>query len=83
MTLREKMLRTLQNRGLSQEDAEVVLKQYEETGLAAKTLEGRWDDDITGYDLSLLSSIWINVKHTAKIWIDEHCPEAWFRTMFE
>ena len=50
--------------------------------LAARSMTGRWNDDIEGYHSQLLAVIWRSARRIALGWIDENLPQAWFRPMF-
>jgi hypothetical protein len=41
-----------------------------------------WNDPIDGYPLPFKVTIWFVTKNEALAWIDETCPEAFFRELF-
>jgi len=47
-----------------------------------EAMQGRWNDDASGYPPPLLNVAWFSVKHHALGYIDETCPQAWFRPLF-
>jgi len=81
MTIAERMKTMLVDNGLFDSDAVKVMEQAKESEVLS-CMNGRWDEDITGYQSSLLSVVWISVKSIALSHIDETCPGAWYRSMF-
>jgi hypothetical protein len=82
MTIREKFEQMLYERGLFPEQAKAVMdRAVEDAALAA--MRGRWGDDVSGYSEQLIPALGVSVGRVALEWINENCPEAWFRSLFE
>lgn len=81
MTIEEKMQELLEAKGMFASDAKKVVTAAKESPVL-KNMERRWSDDISGYQKSLLSTVWMVVRSVAKDWIEENCPKAWFRSEF-
>jgi hypothetical protein len=47
-----------------------------------QNMKERWADDIEGYPQPLLTGLWLQCCTIALQWIDENCPDAWFRGAF-
>lgn len=45
------------------------------------SMKFRWHEDTTAYPPQLLAVVWLSVKKLALEYIDEVCPEAWYRPM--
>ena len=74
MTVRQKIEDTLVEHGLWEDEAKKVVAEAEkDEGLSA--MQGRWDGDITGYPVSVLSVTWTAVKHLAVEWLKANKPE--------
>lgn len=81
MTIRQTITDRLISCGLMPDDAAKVMDDV----IAAEEnapMQGRWDDEATGYPPSILSLAWFSAKQHALAWIDANCPQAWFRGMF-
>ena len=46
-------------------------------------MKGRWNDDVAGYPDYLLVALTPGIKHVAAAYIEENCPLAWFKPMFD
>jgi len=45
-------------------------------------MDGRWNHSFIDYPDLIRTLLWIAVKPIALEYIDEKCPQAWFRPMF-
>lgn len=81
MTFRQKAIELLYSNGMFREDAEKVVQNVI-AHPSNEAMQGRWDDDIAGYPPQMLNVLWFTVKSFAVEWIDENCPQAWFRPLF-
>jgi hypothetical protein len=82
MTIRKIFEQRLYENGLFQDQAAEVVRRAEEAE-GNEAMRGRWDDDESGYPPQLIPVVWLSVKAAALAWIDENCPGAWFRPLFE
>lgn len=82
MTFEEKLLELLQELGMFSNQAEEVLEMVKKDK-ANESMDGRWADDISDYPDTIIKILWFGAKYTALAYIDENCPKAWFRPMFE
>ena len=81
MTFEEKMKAMLVERGLFDEQADVVIQNAKEK--IGDSMAHRWREDSEGYPPSVIAVLWISVKNEAKDYIAENLPKALFRPMFE
>ncbi len=81
MKIRDKMLKELQEHGLSEEQAAKVMESFESNSLG-EPMKGRMDDNEKDYPPAILTATWMSVKLTALNWIDENSPRHWARPMF-
>jgi len=80
-TFREAILHGLVSRGMFADQAYAVVARFA-TSDAAETMAGRWDDTMKGYPPIMLPVLRGSVDAEALRYIDECCPEAWFRPLF-
>ena len=82
MTVKEKMRERLVECGMFDEEADEVLVRVRE----AKENEfmlADWNRQTDGYPDTFLVVLWVTVRKAALAWIDEHCPDARYRSMVE
>lgn len=82
MTVEEKLVDMLYNQGLFRPQA-VEIVEHVKADKANESMAERWQDVADGYPDQIFAVLWISVKDHALQWIDENCPNAWFRPMFE
>ncbi len=82
MTVKEKGLARLYECGLFQDQAEAIMELVI-ADPANKSMKERWNDAIEDYPQALWNVLWLSIKRVTRKYIEEHCPEAWFRSMFE
>ena len=82
MTFKEKMVELLHGQGMFQSQAEAVVELVI-ADPANEAMKGRWNEDIAGYPPEIVAVLWLSTKHTAREWIAENCPRAWFRPLFD
>ena len=80
MKIREYAKDYLTKGGMFPNDADTVLATVE---AETKQMVGRWDEDTEGYPSQLLAVLRFVLNRAALDWIDEHCPQAFYRAMFE
>lgn len=73
-------MKELTVKGMFDDQAKAVMDRVIKVN---KSMEGRWDNDISSYPRSVLVVISLSVSDEAVKYIKEECPEAWFRPMFE
>lgn len=78
----EQLLRTrLFNSGLSDFQVDAVVERVKGAPENA-AMAHRWSDEVDGYSPQMQAVLWLTTKRHALAWIDETCPQAWFRGMF-
>jgi hypothetical protein len=82
MTFKEKVLDLLYNNGMFQDQAEQVLERVV-TDDACTDFQGRWNDRVEDYPSLMVNLLWMAVKRVALAWINENCPQAWFKPLFD
>ena len=70
----------LQKRGMFNSQAETVMQKVVAQN---DQMDGRWNEDISEYPPMMKNLIWINIENEALKYIKKHCPEAWFRPVFD
>lgn len=82
MIFTDKLKELLMENGLSSDDADKVMKLVVNDPVN-KAMEGRWHEDVSGYPPAIINLMWMSTKPIALKWIDDNCPLAWFRPMFD
>lgn len=62
---------------------ELVVEQSRDEENLLYPMQARWHDDVTDYPPQLFAATRMTIKRVALAWIDEHCPQAWYRSMVE
>ncbi len=84
MTIRETLKKRLCDNGLSDQQAQEVMdREIEEDAEGQKLMAHRWNDRMEDYPAAMLNVLWFSVRRRTLQYIDEKCPKAWFRPMFE
>ncbi len=81
MTVEQKLKKMLFDCGMHEDRCGAVIELVKTE--TSKSMGKHWEDAADGYPDCLLSALWLVAKHYALEYIDENCPEAWFRPMFE
>lgn len=81
MTTREKVIKQLEDNGMFLEQAEQVFKKAQPL-LKRDDYTITWDRPASEYPEPFYNVLWVMIKPIALQWIDENCPQAWFRPMF-
>jgi len=81
MTFREWGRKYLEERGMFEQQARIVLEDME-ADPANEAMAGRWKDHIEGYPTSMLAVMAVALNRAAVEWIDANLPKAWYRPMF-
>lgn len=74
MTIRQKNEEELVNHGLWDDEAKTVVTEAEKEK-SLEAMQGRWDEDTTGYPAPLLAVTWMSVKHHATEWLKANKPQ--------
>ena len=81
MAIEEKIKELLASNGLSSRQCDEVLQLLKDDEANAP-MKDRWTDNVDDYLPSVIDVLWIGAKDKALEYIDENCPQAWFRPMF-
>ena len=79
MNFIDSMKKYLSENAMSEDDVEGVIALVEEHALF-NSMQGRLNEDVFAYPNIMMNLCIINIKVVALEYIDEHCPQAWFRT---
>lgn len=82
MTIRQWAEKYCFENGMFEKDAKAVV----EMAIADKeneAMERRWDEPIDGYPPQLLAVLTMSINQAAIKHIEENCPQAWYKAMFE
>ena len=82
MTIEEACKNLLTRQGMSEHQASEIMKGVK-GHRASPSMIPRWNDPADSYTDAALATIWVVVKECALAWIDENCPQAWNRSLFE
>jgi hypothetical protein len=74
------LLSELVKNGMFQNQAEEVMQQFMPNH---PTMNDRWDSQMDEYPQVMRAVLWMNLKHEALKYINEKCPMAWFKPLFE
>lgn len=79
VTLSDKFENMLSECMLMPEDIKTVMD------IAKKELPEsiEWNSSADGYPVVFYSATWFSIKRIVLTWIDENCPNAFYRMMFE
>lgn len=83
MTTKEKLKKMLTECGMSDSEADDVLKEV--IPRIESLMPGiTWDRPANEYPDALYNDVmWLPLRDAALKWIDKNAPQAWFRSMFE
>lgn len=82
MTIEQKLTKYLEGNGMFAEDAAATMELIKADGTLRKEMAHRWNDDTEGYPAPMMGILMLTANRYALLWIDKHCPEAWYRSMF-
>jgi hypothetical protein len=68
--------------GLFEDQAEKVINNYR-TSDAGSAMNGRWDDDISGYPDVTLNVLWFGTKRFALEFLEKECPDHWAKELLK
>jgi len=78
MTIQKRIESELVDCGLWPKEADAVMKELK---AGNTSMEGRWDEDETGYPLELLAALFLAAKIKAVEWIDSNKPSHFARSL--
>jgi len=81
-TFKEAVIEELTSSGFFPDQAQEVFERLV-ANPAQASMQGRWNDDYTGYPKSIYAIVLLAVKGIALEYIKEKMPKAWFRPMFD
>ncbi len=81
MTWKEWMLSELMSKGMFEEQSKTVAASVMAANAVAD-MQSRWNNKVEDYPPIMKVLIWLTVKKEALKFIDQNCPQAWFREMF-
>ncbi len=81
MTFEIKIKEYLEDNGMFPENSKAVFEAMKSTK-ENEAMSQRWYDDPSDYPSIILRLAIISARHYALIWIDENCPDAWYRPLF-
>ncbi|MGZ3302958.1 MAG: hypothetical protein ACXVBG_18885 [Isosphaeraceae bacterium] len=82
MTLREWAMDYCLQRGMPPTSAKAVLERVDLETNVEMTCPWEWDTT-DGYSAFLLDVLSICIDLAAVTWIEQNCPEAWYKPMFD
>lgn len=83
MTVRERLEGMLVSNGMSERQAKKVMDiAIPKLDEIIEDYKMRWNGDSSEYPSVIYSILFQGVKPIALAYIEEKCPEAWFKTMF-
>jgi hypothetical protein len=86
MTIKEKLKKMITSRGMFESQFDQVFPLIEAELLSFTSRASinpiDWEDSAESYPEILYKVIWVTSSPIILKWIDENCPNAWFRPMF-
>ena len=82
MTFSEKIKSMLTQCGMFDDMAEKVLEMVK-ADPANEVMKNRWNDRVSDYPQVMENIMWLAAKKSALEYIEENCPNAWFKPVFE
>lgn len=81
MNFEEAIKKMLFDRGLFEDQCNEIFTRMEASP-ANEAMKGRWQEKTDDYPEIMLDIAWIFARKEALDFIDETCPNAWFRPLF-
>jgi len=81
MTFEQYIRKQLDEAALFPEDVEAVIKRIKDAP-ENKVMENLWHRDLEGYPATMQKLAEVTMKRHALLWIEETCPDAWFKVCF-
>lgn len=83
MTIREKLEAMLVEHGLFRNQARAIIDMVARDKHVRKEMAERWNDSVSDYPPMFINVLWLHVRNHTLAWIDQNCPNAWYRSLFE
>ena len=81
VTLKQKAISLLTERGMFDRDAEEVFEMVKADPSNA-AMANRWNDEVERYPKQMLPILLFSVKRSVVAWIEQNCPQAWYKPLF-
>ena len=81
MTIRQRVLRSLTERGLFPDEAEAIFNTVQ-ANADIQAMRDRWEDREDDYPPVLLAGLILLANTAAVAWIDSNKPQHWARSLF-
>ena len=81
MTFEQKIQEMLVANWMFESQAKEVINEMKKDKWI-ESMEGRWNDDISGYPDTIVNAMWFAAKTAALDYIEKNIPQAWFKPMF-
>ena len=81
MSIEETIKKMLFERGMFEDQCNQVIARMK-ANPANEAMSGRWHDKPEDYPEIIMSLAWLSASREALAFIDETCPQAWFRGCF-
>lgn len=82
MNVKQTLLKHLTDRGMSDNQAEEVLKEYLESVDKDTNYQITLSSDSGAYPNEVYNALYSGLNHQAVQWIEKNIPLAWFKPMF-
>lgn len=82
MTFEQKLRNDLFSLGMPEDDVAAVIEKVK-TDEMNITMKNRWNDKVDNYPPAIYSMLFRVSKEAALEWVNENCPQAWFKAALE
>jgi hypothetical protein len=82
MTVEQKLLKSLTDKGMSDNQAKEVLDDYLKSISKDTNYQITLGSDSGAYPNEVYNALFMGLNHQAIQWIDKNIPLAWFKPMF-
>jgi hypothetical protein len=82
MTLKQTVLDYFESNGMSEQQSAAVFDALR-TDPNQSSMLTRWNDPTSDYPPVMVQIVTLAARFHAARWIEDNCPEAWFRTVFD
>jgi len=80
-TIEQRLRKNLSEQGVFDEQIDEIMQRVKSAPENASMAQ-RWNDLASDYPPTIMSLAWFSTKRHALEYIDEKCPQAWFRPLF-
>lgn len=81
MTFKQMAIKMMTDGCLDDTEAQQIFETVKADS-ANRAMEGRWEHEVEGYPPEAQAVLRIAVNNAARAYIDQNCPQAWFRPFF-